>query len=195
MTHYLLFAKPLLRWPGVVRSVPQATDLPVVKGLRSRDSPLLSLRPSLLLLLWNWAWCTSLDHSKAIKWPLSAVASIVLWCQLSSSFCCYFFSANTWPCACVQCIACACTVQNITSFSIIYWYWDVCVYCTCVICWNNICLFWSLLVLYIQAQNTYDQKYYNRTKLLAPAVCRMEWESVVWCCSGRYIHFIFSLWK
>lgn len=52
-TCYLSFPYLLLRWPGVVRSVPQATDLAVVKGLRSRDSPLLSLRPSLPLLWWN----------------------------------------------------------------------------------------------------------------------------------------------
>lgn len=36
-----------------VGSVSYATDLPAVKGLRSKDSPLLSLRPSLPLLWWN----------------------------------------------------------------------------------------------------------------------------------------------
>ncbi len=41
---------------------------------RQRDTP-LSRRPSLSLLCWNWARCTSLDHSKAIKWPLSATGS------------------------------------------------------------------------------------------------------------------------
>lgn len=85
-TCYLSLPELLLRWPGV-RSAPRATDLLVVKGLRSRDSPLLSLWPSLPLLWWNWARHTSLDHSKAIKWPLSAEASVVLWCQLCSSFC------------------------------------------------------------------------------------------------------------
>lgn len=98
-TCYLSLPELLLRWPGV-RSPPRATDLLVVKGLRSRDSPLLSLWPSLPLLWWNWARHTSLDHSKAIKWPLSAEASVVLWCQLCSSFCRHislFFSTVTWP--------------------------------------------------------------------------------------------------
>lgn len=83
---YLSLPELLLRWP-VVRSAPRVTVLLVVKGLRSRDSPLLSLWSSLPLLWWNWARHTSLDHSKAIKWPLSAEASVVLWCQLCSSFC------------------------------------------------------------------------------------------------------------
>lgn len=114
---FVIPPSPLLRWPGVVRSVPQATDLPVLKGLRSRDSPLLSLRPSLPLLWWNWARCTSLDHSKAIKWPLSAVASVVLWCQLSSSFCrCiflfFFFYWHMGTSLCAVCYVCTHTVHG-----------------------------------------------------------------------------------
>lgn len=81
-TCYFWFPELLLRWSDVFHSVPQASDLLVPKGLRSRDSPLLSLWSFLPLLWWNWAQCTSLDHSKAIKCPLSAVASVVFWCQL-----------------------------------------------------------------------------------------------------------------
>lgn len=44
---------------------------------RQRDTPLSRL-PSLSLLCWNWAHCTSLDHSTAIKWPLSATGSVSL---------------------------------------------------------------------------------------------------------------------